>query len=165
VRPRRYAIGAVRRRPSFGSASTSGLTPAPAMRVHDPSGVATHGVALWSAGHSRFRSARVVIALLVACPRLILRLALAPPRLMPHRLRPAARQAAAGQDRPAPRARQRTSYAPAAARYAAPAAGRSKITCRRFWRLNAPPAKLTKHAPTRGLRSSLPSSSQFRRRV
>jgi hypothetical protein len=33
------------------------------MRVHDPSGVSTHGVALWSAGHSRFRSARVVMAL------------------------------------------------------------------------------------------------------
>jgi hypothetical protein len=32
------------------------------MRVHDPSGVATNGVALWSAGHSRFRSARVVMA-------------------------------------------------------------------------------------------------------
>jgi hypothetical protein len=28
----------------------SGLTPARAMRVHDPSVVATHGVALWSAG-------------------------------------------------------------------------------------------------------------------
>jgi hypothetical protein len=46
---------------------TSGLTPAPVARVHDPSGVATHGVALWSAGHSRFRSARVVTALLVPC--------------------------------------------------------------------------------------------------
>ena len=34
-------------------------------RVHDPSRVATHGVALWSAGQSKFRSARVVIALLV----------------------------------------------------------------------------------------------------
>ena len=45
----------------------SGLTPAPAMRVHDPSGVDTHGVALWSGGQSRFRSARVVIALLVPC--------------------------------------------------------------------------------------------------
>jgi hypothetical protein len=43
----------------------SGLTPAPAMRVHDPSGVATHGVASWSAGDTRFRSATVVMALIV----------------------------------------------------------------------------------------------------
>src|SRR5580693_6731121 len=39
----------------------AGLTPAPVMRVQDPSGVATHGVALWSPGQSLFRSARVVI--------------------------------------------------------------------------------------------------------
>jgi hypothetical protein len=32
----------------------SGLTSAPTMRVHDPSGVATHGVALWSAGESPY---------------------------------------------------------------------------------------------------------------
>jgi hypothetical protein len=44
----------------------SGLTPAPTKRVHDPSRVATHGVALWSAGDSPFRSARIVMALLVA---------------------------------------------------------------------------------------------------
>jgi hypothetical protein len=59
-------------RPSFCDRGMSGLTPAPIRRVHDPSGVATHGVALWSAGESRLRSARVVIALLVphlaACP-------------------------------------------------------------------------------------------------
>jgi hypothetical protein len=48
--------------PSFCGRGMSGLTPAPTKRVHDPSGVATHGVALWSAGQSRFRSARVVIA-------------------------------------------------------------------------------------------------------
>ena len=36
----------------------SGLTPAPTKRVNDPSGVATHGVALWSAGQNLFRSAR-----------------------------------------------------------------------------------------------------------
>ena len=36
----------------------SRLTPAPTKRVHDPSGVATHGIALWSAGESKFRSAR-----------------------------------------------------------------------------------------------------------
>jgi hypothetical protein len=66
---------AVRRRPCLGGrldGGMSGLTPAPAARVHDPSGVATHGVALWSAGESPFKSARVVIALLVA-PRQILR--------------------------------------------------------------------------------------------
>jgi hypothetical protein len=44
----------------------SGLTPAPTKRVHDPSRVATHGVALWSAGDSPFRSARIVMALLVS---------------------------------------------------------------------------------------------------
>jgi hypothetical protein len=44
----------------------SGLTPAPTKRVHDPSRVATHDVALWSAGDSPFRSARVVMALLVS---------------------------------------------------------------------------------------------------
>jgi hypothetical protein len=43
-----------------------GLTPAPTKRVHDPSRVATHGVALWSAGDSPFRSARIVMALLVS---------------------------------------------------------------------------------------------------
>ena len=45
----------------------SGLTPAPTKRVHDPSRVATHGVALASAGQSAFRSERVVMALLVPC--------------------------------------------------------------------------------------------------
>jgi hypothetical protein len=50
----------------------SGLTPAPAKRVHDPSLVATHGVALWSAGDSPFRSVRIVMALLVPCLRLAL---------------------------------------------------------------------------------------------
>jgi hypothetical protein len=54
--------------PSFCGRGMSGLMPAPSMRVHDPSGVATHSVALWSAGHSRLRSARVVMALLVAPP-------------------------------------------------------------------------------------------------
>jgi hypothetical protein len=42
-----------------------GLTPAPTNRVHVPSGVATHGVALASAGDSPFRSGRIVMALLV----------------------------------------------------------------------------------------------------
>jgi hypothetical protein len=64
------------------AAGASGLTPAPVARVHDPSGVATHGVALWSAGHSRFKSAMVVTALLVPClrpiPRLSLRLSNTP---------------------------------------------------------------------------------------
>jgi hypothetical protein len=55
-------------RPTFCGRGMSGLTPAPTRRVHAPSGVATHGVPWWSAGQSRFRSARVVIALLV--PRL-----------------------------------------------------------------------------------------------
>jgi hypothetical protein len=41
----------------------SALTPAPTKRVHDPSGVATHGVALASAGDSPFRSARVMLCL------------------------------------------------------------------------------------------------------
>jgi hypothetical protein len=41
--PTRYLEGAM-----------SGLTSAPTMRVHDPSGVATHGVALWSAGESPY---------------------------------------------------------------------------------------------------------------
>jgi hypothetical protein len=60
--------GGVPIRPSLGGGSgMSGLTPAPTMRVHDPSGVATHGVALGSAGQSAFRSARVVMALLVPC--------------------------------------------------------------------------------------------------
>jgi hypothetical protein len=39
----------------------SRLTPAPTMRVHDPSGVATHGEALASAGQSAFRFERVGI--------------------------------------------------------------------------------------------------------
>jgi hypothetical protein len=43
-----------------------GLTAAPTKRVHDPSRVATHGVALWSAGDSPFRSARIVMPLLVS---------------------------------------------------------------------------------------------------
>jgi hypothetical protein len=43
-----------------------GLAPAPTKRVHDPSRVATHGVALWSAGDSQLRSARIVMALLVS---------------------------------------------------------------------------------------------------
>jgi hypothetical protein len=68
----------------------SGLMPAPTMRVHDPSGVATHGFALWSAGHSRFRSARVVTALLVPCLRPIPRLSPYANRT-PRHLRPAAR--------------------------------------------------------------------------
>jgi hypothetical protein len=50
----------------------SGLTPAPTKRIHDPSRVATHGVALWSAGDEPFRSARIVMALLVPCLRLAL---------------------------------------------------------------------------------------------
>jgi hypothetical protein len=37
------------------------LTPAPTTRVIDPSGVATHGVALRSAGQRKFRSARVAM--------------------------------------------------------------------------------------------------------
>jgi hypothetical protein len=53
------------RRPSLEGAM-SGLTPAPINRVHDPSGVAAHGVALWSAGQNKFRSARIVMALLVS---------------------------------------------------------------------------------------------------
>jgi hypothetical protein len=59
------------RRPSLEGAM-SGLTPAPTKRVHDPSRVATHGVALWSAGDEPFRSARIVMALLVPCLRLAL---------------------------------------------------------------------------------------------
>jgi hypothetical protein len=62
-----------------------GLTPAPTNRVHVPSGVATHGVALASAGDSPFRSVRIVMALLV--PRL---------RLIPARLAPAAVTAPSG---------------------------------------------------------------------
>jgi hypothetical protein len=61
------------------AAARPGLTPAPVARVHDPSGVATRGMALWSAGHSRFRSSRVVMALLVACPRPIPRHSLGAP--------------------------------------------------------------------------------------
>jgi len=53
------------RRPSLDG-EMSGLTPAPTKRVHDPSRVATHDVALWSAGQSAFRSERVVMALLVS---------------------------------------------------------------------------------------------------
>jgi hypothetical protein len=45
------------------------LMPAPTKRVHVPSDVATHGVALASAGESPFRSARIVMALRVACRR------------------------------------------------------------------------------------------------
>jgi hypothetical protein len=41
----------------------SGLTPAPTMRVHDPSGVATHGVALRSAGESKFRYVRSFVVI------------------------------------------------------------------------------------------------------
>jgi hypothetical protein len=41
----------------------SGLTPTPTNRVHDPSGAATHGVALWSAGQSPFRVAMVSASL------------------------------------------------------------------------------------------------------
>jgi hypothetical protein len=59
------SAGAFRRASLEGA--MSGLTPAPTKRVHDPSRVATHGVALWSAGDSPFRSARVVMALLVPC--------------------------------------------------------------------------------------------------
>jgi hypothetical protein len=58
------SAGAFRRASLEGA--MSGLTPAPTKRVHDPSRVATHGVALWSAGDSPFRSARIVMALLVS---------------------------------------------------------------------------------------------------
>jgi hypothetical protein len=44
--------------PLFAGRGMSGLTPAPTMRVHDPSGVVTHGVALRSAGESKFRYMR-----------------------------------------------------------------------------------------------------------
>ena len=56
-----FSAGAFRRLSLDGA--TFGLTPAPTKRVHDPSGVATHGVALGSAGDSPFRSARVVMML------------------------------------------------------------------------------------------------------
>jgi hypothetical protein len=49
--------------PFFAGRGMSGLTPAPTKRVHDPSGVATHGVPLWSAGDSPFRSTRVMLCL------------------------------------------------------------------------------------------------------
>ena len=52
--------GGVPIRPSLDG-GMSGLTPTPTKRVHDPSGVATHAVALGSAGQSAFRSARVVM--------------------------------------------------------------------------------------------------------
>jgi hypothetical protein len=55
------SAGALRRASLEGA--MSGLTPAPTKRVHDPSGVATHGEALWSAGDSPFRSARVLLCL------------------------------------------------------------------------------------------------------
>jgi hypothetical protein len=55
------SAGAFRRGSLEGA--MSGLTPAPTKRVHDPSRVATHGVALWSAGDSPFRSARVMLCL------------------------------------------------------------------------------------------------------
>jgi hypothetical protein len=64
------SAGAFRRASLEGA--TSGLTPSPTKRVHDPSRVATHGVALWSAGQSAFRSARNVMALLVSRLRLAL---------------------------------------------------------------------------------------------
>ena len=54
-----FSAGAFRRLSLDGG--MSGLTPAPTKRVHDPSGVATHGVALGSAGQSAFRSERVVM--------------------------------------------------------------------------------------------------------
>jgi hypothetical protein len=55
VTPYQGSIGSAAsgRRPRLGERpddGVSGLTPPPTMRVHDPSGVATHGVALWSAG-------------------------------------------------------------------------------------------------------------------
>jgi hypothetical protein len=61
------SAGAFRRASLEGA--MSGLTPAPTKRVHDPSRVATHGVALASAGDTPFRSARIVMALLVPCLR------------------------------------------------------------------------------------------------
>jgi hypothetical protein len=68
----------------------SKLAPAPATRVHDPSGVATHGVALGSAGESLFRSERVMRCLYHVCTlrlgqkRTALQLVnLAPARLTP----------------------------------------------------------------------------------
>jgi hypothetical protein len=51
----------------FAGPGMSKLTPAPATRVHDPSGVATHGVALGSAGASPFRSERVMRCLYHVC--------------------------------------------------------------------------------------------------
>jgi hypothetical protein len=63
------SAGAFRRASLEGA--MSGLTPAPTKRVHDPSRVATHGVALWSAGQSPFRSERIDMAFLVPCLRLI----------------------------------------------------------------------------------------------
>jgi hypothetical protein len=59
-----FSAGAFRRLSLDGGMSA--LTPAPTTRVHDPSGVATHGDALASAGQSAFRSERVVMALLVS---------------------------------------------------------------------------------------------------
>jgi hypothetical protein len=98
-------------------AGTSGLTPAPVARVHDPSGVATHGVALWSAGHSRFRSARVVMALLVACPRPIPRLSLGAPAPFVRRpvMRPLGRTGLAPLPRRGPAGERPTPYTRAAA--------------------------------------------------
>jgi hypothetical protein len=63
------SAGALRRASLEGA--IFGLTPAPTRRVHVPSGVVTHGVALASAGDSPFRSARIVMALFVSWLRLI----------------------------------------------------------------------------------------------
>jgi hypothetical protein len=54
-----FSAGAFRRLSLDGA--TFGLMPAPTTRVHDPSGVGTHGEALASAGQSAFRSERVGI--------------------------------------------------------------------------------------------------------
>ena len=54
-----FSAGAFRRLSLDGA--MSGLMPAPTMRVHDPSGVATQGEALASAGQSAFRSERLVM--------------------------------------------------------------------------------------------------------
>jgi hypothetical protein len=54
-----FSAGAFRRLSLDGA--MFGLTPAPTTRVHDPSGVGTHGEALVSAGQSAFRSERVGI--------------------------------------------------------------------------------------------------------
>jgi hypothetical protein len=59
VRADIFSAGAFRRLSLVGR--MSGLTPAPTKRVHDPSGVATHDVALGSAGQIAFRSESVVM--------------------------------------------------------------------------------------------------------